>query len=120
MTRIGMQCGLAGVYLLGGGAADLAPGVLPAGRHEMALVIQDRSFPRRRHAVVPGHPQAPFGDTPPDGPWIPTTDVCRLLGTGSSFGDTIVVNGRTWPRLTVSPAATGCGCSTRPTPAPCS
>src|SRR5262249_7456953 len=43
-----------------------------------------------------------FGDTPPDGPWIPTTDVSPYWNP-EFFGKVMVVNGQTWPRLTVAP-----------------
>ncbi|MBA8924874.1 bilirubin oxidase [Kutzneria viridogrisea] len=101
MARLNIHAGLVGCYVVRGGRHDLPAGVLPAGRHEIALVVQDRSFAPDGSICFPptcglagGIPAdvrfVPFGDVPPL--WTPT-----------SFGDTMVVNGRCWPVLTVEP-----------------
>jgi len=95
LTRQNVYAGPAGFYLLGGD--DLPDGVLPGptptpgdppntSYHDIPLMIQDRSFSADGELFYPGGYSAH-----PDGPiWVP----------GYS-GSTIVVNGRTWPSLTV-------------------
>jgi bilirubin oxidase len=95
ITRLNVQAGLAGLYLLRGGAADLPPGLLPCGRAEIGLAIQDRSFNSDGSLFFPTS-RAFFGDTPANGPWVPTTDVPPYWNP-ESFGNTMVVNGVTWP-----------------------
>jgi bilirubin oxidase len=112
MTRVNIYAGLSGFYLLRGGSADLPRGVLPGpapqrgdpsgvAYHEIPLVIQDRSFNADGSLFFPNS-RGFFGDTPPDGPWIPTTDVPPIWNP-EFFGNTMVVNGRTWPSLNVEP-----------------
>ena len=112
MTRVNMYAGLSGFYLLRGGSADLPAGVLPgpapaAGDkpgiryHELPLIIQDRSFNADGSLFFPPG-RGFFGDTPPNGPWIPDTDVPPLWNP-EFFGNAMVVNGNTWPSLTVEP-----------------
>lgn len=87
VTSQNVYAGPAGFYLLGG-AGDLPDGVLPgpgpahddapdAGYHDIPLMIQDRSF------TADGDLLYPSGHSSP------------------GVGSTIVVNGRTWPSLTV-------------------
>ncbi|WP_433131843.1 multicopper oxidase family protein [Micromonospora sp. CA-240977] len=97
LTRENVYAGPAGFYLLGGGD-DLPGGVLPgpaparddppdARYHDIPLLIQDRSF------TADGELRYPSGYAAhPDGPpmWV----------SGYS-ASTMVVNGRTWPTLTV-------------------
>ncbi|BCJ76373.1 multicopper oxidase [Catellatospora sp. IY07-71] len=109
VTRVNVYAGLAGFYLLRGGAADLPPGVLPgpaprAGDepgtryHEIPLVIQDRSFNTDGSLFYPG--SRAFTDQAgpyiPDGPFPPIWNPAFL-------GDTMTVNGSTWPVLPVEP-----------------
>jgi bilirubin oxidase len=110
MTRLNVYAGPAGFYLIRGGQAELPAGVLPGpapavganpfGRYyEIPIAIQDRSFnsdgslffPRRR-AFFDGF----------DGPYIPDSDVSPIWNP-EFFGNTMVVNGRTWPFLEVEP-----------------
>lgn len=94
-TRLNVYAGLAGFYLLRSGLElDAArAGLLPGGRHELALAIQDRLFdvdgallyPVRDPAQVPTNADHP-------GPWVPEV-----------FGNVIVVNGKVWPYLDVEP-----------------
>ncbi|MDG4758896.1 multicopper oxidase domain-containing protein [Micromonospora sp. WMMD710] len=92
LTRENVYAGPAGFYLLGGD--DLPDGVLPGPTpghddppdtdyHDIPLLIQDRSFGADGELVYPGGHH--------DGSaWV------------SAFsGTTMVVNGRTWPSLTV-------------------
>ncbi|MEW2431797.1 multicopper oxidase domain-containing protein [Micromonospora sp. NPDC047644] len=96
LTRENVYAGPAGFYLLGGGD-ELPRGVLPgpaptrdvppnASYHDIPLMIQDRSFTADGELRYPSRYSG--GDGPPT--WVP----------GFS-GSTIVVNGRTWPSLTV-------------------
>ena len=95
MTRLNVQAGLAGMYLLRGGSTDLSPGVLPSGAAEIALVIQDRCFNIDGSLFFPTS-RTFFGDTTAGGPWLPVTDVPPYWNP-ESFGNTIVVNGASWP-----------------------
>jgi FtsP/CotA-like multicopper oxidase with cupredoxin domain len=112
MSRLNVHAGLAGLYLLRGGDRDLPRGVLPGPapqvddwpgtRHyEIPLVVQDRSFNRDGSIFFPQN-RAFAGDTPPSGPFIPASDIPPIWNP-DSFGNTMVVNGRTWPVLTVEP-----------------
>jgi bilirubin oxidase len=112
MTRTMIYSGLSGMYLLRGGSSDIAPGTLPgpapklgdaAGTryYEIPLVIQDRSFNADGSLFFPDSRDF-FGDVTPGGPYIPTTDVSPMWNP-EFFGNTIVVNGNTWPTLTVEP-----------------
>ncbi|MFG1871642.1 multicopper oxidase family protein [Micromonospora arborensis] len=103
LTRENVYAGPAGFYLLGGD--DLPDGVLPGPApapgdppntkyHDIPLMIQDRSFTADGELRYPdGHSAS--GDahsSPSDAPptWVPVFS-----------GSTMVVNGRTWPTLTV-------------------
>jgi len=91
-TRLNVYAGLAAFYLLRDPATmDTgvpATGGLPAGDYEIEIAIQDRMFDTNGQWLFP--------DAPPLNPehpyWIP-----------EFLGDTIVVNGRTWPFLEVEP-----------------
>ena len=112
MTRANIYAGQTGFYLIRGGRADLPAGVLPgpapkvgdpAGTryHEIALVIQDRSFDRDGSLFFPTT-RGFFGDVPPEGPFVPNSDVSPIWNP-EFFGNTIVVNGATWPVMAVEP-----------------
>ena len=93
ITRLNVYAGLAGFYLLRDERemALIESGGLPAGPHEVELVIQDRMFhPDGRLA----YPDAPgLSPTWPGGP----SQVMDF------YGEVIVVNGRSWPYLRVEP-----------------
>jgi len=119
MTRVNVYAGPAGFYLIRGGSSDLPPGVLPGpapalgdppglSYYEIPIAIQDRSFnadgslfyPDNRaffEGLQTGQLQIPFipqfGCTGP-------SDVSPIWNP-EFFGNTIVVNGRTWPYLEV-------------------
>ncbi|MGW2499841.1 multicopper oxidase family protein [Streptomyces sp. NPDC001588] len=110
VTRLNVYAGLAGFYLPRGGPADLPEGVLPgpaprtedpSGRscHEIPLVIQDRSFHADGSLLYPSARAAFDGFK---GPYVPDSDIPPIWNP-EFFGDTIVVNGRTWPVLDVEP-----------------
>ncbi|EFK06377.1 Spore coat protein A domain protein, partial [delta proteobacterium NaphS2] len=93
LTRINVYAGLAGYYWLrdpgtiddGSGAA----GGLPAGPYELEFVIQDRMFDDTGELLFPdGLPF--FMPQPPHLFWNP-----------EFLGDTIVVNGKSWPYVDV-------------------
>ena len=85
MTRLTVAAGLAGAYLLRDRNDPIAPR-LPQGRFEIPLLIQDRAFNDDGSIHF-----TQVGDNPDIHPyWDP-----------EYFGDTIMVNGKVWPRLKV-------------------
>ncbi|MDQ1505952.1 MAG: spore coat protein manganese oxidase [Actinomycetota bacterium] len=93
ITRLNVNAGLAGFYLLRDDHEMelMESGGLPAERHEVELVIQDRTFyPDGRLA----YPDAPHPS--PDWHGGPSHLV-------DFYGDVILVNGRAWPYLRVEP-----------------
>jgi bilirubin oxidase len=110
MTRLNVYAGPAGFYLLRGGDADLPAGVLPGPAprsgdppgtryHEIPIVIQDRSFNLDGSLFYPD--SRSFFDGY-GGPYIPDSDIAPIWNP-EFFGNTTVVNGRTWPVLEVEP-----------------
>jgi bilirubin oxidase len=110
MTRTNIYAGLSGFYLLRGGSSDLPAGVLPgpapqvgdaAGTryHEIPLMLQCRSFNSDGSLFFPTSRDF-FGDATPGGPFIPDTDLSPYWNP-EFFGNTITVNGNTWPTLNV-------------------
>jgi bilirubin oxidase len=119
MTRANVYAGPAGFYLIRGGSNDLPPGVLPGpapglgdppgmSYYEIPIAIQDRSFDADGSLFYPdnraffeglhiGQLQIPF--IPQAGCTGPS-DVSPIWNP-EFFGNTIVVNGRTWPYLEV-------------------
>jgi spore coat protein A len=119
MTRANVYAGPAGFYLLRGGPGDAVAGILPGpapalgdppGRDyfEIPIAIQDRSFtedgelfyPDSRaffEGLDPSQLQIPFMPDPAcEGP----SDVAPIWNP-EFFGNSIVVNGATWPSLDV-------------------
>jgi FtsP/CotA-like multicopper oxidase with cupredoxin domain len=119
MTRSNVYAGPAGFYLLRGGPADAVGGTLPGPApalgdppglryHEIPIAIQDRSFnadgslfyPDSRaffEGLEPSQLQIPFiPDQACGGP----SDISPIFNP-EFFGNTIVVNGKTWPYLEV-------------------
>ena len=108
MTRLNVYAGPAGFYLLRGGPNDLPGGVLPgpgpalgdpAGTryYEIPIAIQDRSFNRDGSLFYPDSRE--FFDEF-EGPFVPESDMSPFWNP-EFFGNSMVVNGRTWPRLRV-------------------
>jgi len=86
-TRLNVYAGLAGGYLLTDPADTSIPANLPS---LVPLVIQDRMFDKDGQLYFPaGGDEIPNPDHPF---WIPEFE-----------GDTIAVNGHTWPYLNVEP-----------------
>ncbi|WP_326558899.1 multicopper oxidase family protein [Micromonospora sp. NBC_01796] len=109
MTRLNIYAGPVGFYLLRGGPADVAPGVLPGPApalndppgsryYEIPLVIQDRTFNEDGSLSYPSVAAIDGFD----GPYIPDSDVSPMFNQ-TFFAETIVVNGNTWPVLKVEP-----------------
>ena len=121
MTRVNVYAGPAGFYLLRGGANDLPGGRVPgpapkagdpAGTkyHEIPIVIQDRSFnadgslfyPSDRaffEGLIPDQLDIPFAPEDAEGG---SSDVSPIWNP-EFFGNTMVVNGDSWPYLEVEP-----------------
>ena len=121
MTRLNVYAGPAGFYLVRGGTADLPPGVLPGpapavgdlpgtSYFEIPIAIQDRSFNADSSLFYPdnraffeglrtGQLRIPF--IPESGCTGPS-DVSPIWNP-EFFGNTMVVNGRTWPYLEIEP-----------------
>jgi bilirubin oxidase len=98
MTRANVYAGPAGFYLLRGGPAG-APlqGTLPSGEFEIPVVIQDRSFNQDGSLFFPDSREF-FDDF--SGPFEPESDM-HPIWNPEFFGNTLVVNGNTWPKCTV-------------------
>jgi spore coat protein A len=98
VTRLNVFAGLAAFYFIRGNGDDGIPGKdkLPAGRQEVELVIQDRQFDTKGQLLFPdGFPSGldgPIMDSKTHAFWFP-----------EFFGDVIVVNGKSWPKLNVKP-----------------
>jgi FtsP/CotA-like multicopper oxidase with cupredoxin domain len=101
VTRLNVYSGLAAFYFIRDqfdtGLAN-NPLRLPAGNQEIELMIQDRQFDTNGQLLFPDSATNPsLVDGPPSNLkihpfWIP-----------EFFGDTMLVNGRTWPFLKVEP-----------------
>jgi bilirubin oxidase len=110
MTRNNVYAGPAGFYLIRGGPGDIPgsrlPGPAPAAGdragadyYEIPIAIQDRCFNPDGSLFYPGS-RAFFDEF--GGPYIPNSDISPIWNP-EFFGNTIVVNGRTWPNLNVEP-----------------
>jgi bilirubin oxidase len=119
MTRLNVYAGPAGFWIVRGGMYDLPAGVLPGpapqlgdppGRryYEIPIAIQDRTFYADSQLFFPDN-RAYFEGLLPEQLQIPF--IPEMACTGMSdvspiwnpefFGNTIVVNGKTWPKLEV-------------------
>jgi spore coat protein A, manganese oxidase len=110
MTRANVYAGPAGFYLIRGGPNDLPTGVLPGPAparddlpgtryYEIPLAIQDRSFNADGSLFYPDSRVFFDGFR---GPYIPGSDVPPIWNP-EVFGNTMLVNGNTWPFLQVEP-----------------
>ncbi len=110
MTRLNVYAGPAGFYLLRGGTGDLPAGILPGPApalgdapgtryYEIPLAIQDRAFNADGSLFYPNSRAFFDGFT---GPYIPKSDVSPIWNS-EFFGNTMLVNGKTWPTLNVEP-----------------
>jgi len=108
ITRLNVYAGLAGFWLLRDEVEDALnlPGPAPklndppgTKYYEIPLAIQDRSFNVDGSLFYPDSREL-FDEY--RGPYLPDTPVPPIWNP-EFFGDTIVVNGRTWPYLEVEP-----------------
>jgi spore coat protein A len=93
ITRLNVYAGLAGFYLLRSEHEQNLD--LPEGEHEIPLVLQDRSFNEDGSLHYPtGEPDERSSDenSYPEPSIVP-----------QFYGDTSVINGKAWPRLSVEP-----------------
>jgi len=122
MTRVNVYAGPAGFYIIRGGPDDAVIGTLPGPApgparkpalpprpyYEIPIVIQDRSFNDDGSFFYPDNraffeglntpPTVPYLDIPfiPDAACAGLSDVSPIWQP-EFFGNTMVVNGRTWP-----------------------
>ena len=120
MTRLNVYAGPAGFYIVRGGPAGdeavldtphrtrrrVLPGPAPDGErpfppnktyYEIPIAIQDRSFNSDGSLFYPTRGRSSTGSC--TGPYIPDTDLSPIWNP-EFFGNTIMVNGNTWPFLT--------------------
>lgn len=108
MTRVNVYAGPAGFYVLRGGPSDEVGGILPGPApalgdapgtkyYEIPVLIQDRVFHADGSLFYPDTRE--FFDEFA-GPYIPESDIAPIWNP-EFFGNTMVVNGRTWPYLEV-------------------
>ncbi|SIR67151.1 spore coat protein A [Haladaptatus litoreus] len=90
ITRLNVYAGLAGFYFLRGKLERKLD--LPKGKYEIPLVFQDRTFNEDGSLFYPTGPEEDTGEPNPNPSVVP-----------EFFGDTSVVNGKAWPKLTVEP-----------------
>jgi spore coat protein A len=95
LTRLNVYAGLAGFYLLSdeNEQALKSANKLPADPYDIGLVIQDRMF------TADGQLHYPSTLVPAAGAPIPPTP----SALPEFYGDFILVNGKTWPKLEVEP-----------------
>jgi FtsP/CotA-like multicopper oxidase with cupredoxin domain len=108
MTRLNVYAGMAGFWLLRDDVEDALnlPGPAPklgdaadTKYYEIPIAIQDRSFNTDGSLFYPSSREYFDGYA---GPYRPDTNVAPIWNP-EFFGDTIVVNGKTWPYLEVEP-----------------
>lgn len=110
LIRVNLYAGLVGLYLLRGGDDDLPVGVLPGPApasgdppemryYEVPMVIMDPSFDADGSLAYPTSRIEFDGFA---GPYIGTGDSdISPMWNPERFGNTLSVNGQTWPRLEV-------------------
>lgn len=110
LTRLNVYAGFAGFYLIGDTASSEKPravgGALPAiipadvlPAYELNLAIQDRAFREDGRLFYPEGRE--YFDPDYHGPWYPEGAGIPPTWIPEFFGNTTVVNGRTWPKHTV-------------------
>jgi spore coat protein A, manganese oxidase len=126
ITRLNVYAGPAGFYLVRGGPDDVPGNILPGPGpalgdptgtryYEIPIVVQDRSFNADGSLFYPDN-RAFFEGLAPfqlQIPYIPDNVISGDTDFGASdvspiwnpefFGNTTIVNGRTWPYLEVEP-----------------
>ncbi len=117
MTRLNIMAGLAGLYKIRDPSDQIAS-LLPSGQYEMPLVIQDRIFLSDGSLYFPTDGLFPNynaddvlqpggsvyfyqGKQVPN--YVPNTNYTKVnpYAIGAFLGNTIMVNGKTWPNMNV-------------------
>jgi FtsP/CotA-like multicopper oxidase with cupredoxin domain len=110
ITRLNVYTGMAGFWLIRDDVEDALnlPGPAPQlgdppgmKHYEIPIVVQDRTFNEDGSLFYPDT-RAFFDSEDYSGPYFPATDISPIWNP-EFFGDSIVVNGRTWPFLEVEP-----------------
>jgi spore coat protein A, manganese oxidase len=108
ITRLNVYAGMAGFWIIRDDIEDSLnlPGPAPrlddepgTSYYEIPLAIQDRTFNEDGSLFYPDSREYFDGY---DGPFIPETTVSPIWNP-EFFGNTMMVNGRTWPYLQVEP-----------------
>jgi spore coat protein A len=99
ITRANVYTGLAGFYLLRDPYEKSLKLPGPYGKYEIPLNLQDRSFNKDGTLFYPD--SRVFFDGFP-GPYIPFSDISPIANA-EYFGNVMVVNGKTWPKVAVEP-----------------
>lgn len=100
MTRLNVYAGPAGFWMIRGGAGDLPAGVLPSGKYEVPIAIQDRAFYEDGSLFYPDTRTFFDGFA---GPYIPASTGVPPIWQPEFFGSALMVNAKTWPVHTVEP-----------------
>lgn len=106
MTRLNVETGLVGPYIIAGGDADFPPGTVPGPRpqvgdgpgksyYDIAMILQDKSFNADGSLNYPTQSAL-------TGPYIPESTIPPYW-TPNIQGTVSTVNGNTWPTLEVEP-----------------
>ena len=104
ITRLNVYAGLAGFYFIRDEVdtgTHRNPLGLPAGRYELAYLIQDRMFWNDGRLFYPAFPGDPAWDDFITAEGVTNPPVPSVLA--EFFGDHMTVNGRIWPRAQVEP-----------------
>jgi spore coat protein A, manganese oxidase len=111
LTRLNVYSGLAGFFLLRDDAEQklIDDGVLPGGKYEIEMAIQDRAFLSDGQLYLPAYAEDPIPgttdtlkDTMPEDPDDPDVGFHSYpTAVPEFFGDFILVNGMAWPKLDV-------------------
>lgn len=99
LTGVNVQAGLAGLYVVrDANEKALQTGwKIPAAKHEVALVLQDRTFDAQGQFVYSANPANSPTPLPGNFPANSPSHMPEV------FGDVILVNGKAWPSLSVEP-----------------
>ena len=89
LTRLNVASGLAGFYLIRDPENDKVAALLPSGKYEMPLAIQDRTFNTDGSLNYPS---------------TGTTADAHPYWNNSFLGNAILVNGKAWPNMNVDKA----------------
>lgn len=116
ITRLNVYAGLAGFYLLRDNKENkfIKNNVIPGGDYEIEIVIQDKMFGTDGELFWPAFPGDPayadfiIGEEAELDRFDARDEFVHFPGGGPTalaefFGDFIVVNGMTWPKLEVEP-----------------